>query len=68
MIFYSTYRERPSLMVARDAREVIPQSRLLGDGDQIHPLFGTEHNVKNRTDVAVCHVFLQDIRSGESET
>ena len=56
MVFRTAHGKHLHAVIARDARKVVPQPRLMIGANELHALFGAENNVEDGTDVAVRHV------------
>jgi hypothetical protein len=56
MILRTAYGKHPHTVIARNAREVVPQSRLIAGANELHALFGAKDNVEDGTDIAVGHL------------
>jgi len=56
MVFCTAHGQHLHAVIARNAREVVPQPTLMIGANELHALFGAEDDVEDGTDVAVRQV------------
>ena len=56
VVLRATHGKHPHAVIARNARKVVPQPRLIVGANKLHAMFRAEDNVEDGADVAMGHL------------